>query len=52
MVHTDGRGHFCIVCPPGTRTLRIEATGRAKVTRTLEVGRGRLETRFTLNAAN
>jgi hypothetical protein len=52
MVRTDRRGHFCIICPPGTRTLRIEAVGRAKVTRTLQVGRERLETRFTLDAAN
>src|SRR5205814_9848532 len=24
MVRTDSRGHFCIPCPPGPRTLRIE----------------------------
>jgi carboxypeptidase family protein len=52
MVRTDRQGHFCVVCPPGARTVRIEASGRASVTRTLEVGNERLETRFTLDVAN
>ena len=52
MVRTDRRGHFAILCPPGKRTLRIEAPGRAPVTRTLQLGRERLETRFTLDPAN
>ena len=41
-----------ISCPPGQRTIRIEAAGRAPVTRVLKLGRDRLETRFTLDAAN
>jgi hypothetical protein len=52
MVRTDRRGHFAILCPPGKRTIRIEAPGRAPVSRTLQLGRKRLETRFTLDAAN
>jgi len=52
MVRTDHSGRFCMPCPPGQRTLRIEAAGRATVTRTVRQGRDRLETRFTLNAVN
>jgi hypothetical protein len=52
MVRTDRQGRFCVVCPPGPRTVRIEASGRASVTRTLRLGNERLETRFTLGAAN
>ena len=52
MVHTDRKGRFCITCPPGQRTVRIESAGRAPVTRVLQLGRERLETRFTLDAAN
>jgi hypothetical protein len=52
MVRTDRQGRFCIACPTGKRTIRIEATGRAPVTRTVQLGRDRLETRFTLDAAN
>jgi hypothetical protein len=52
MVRTDRKGRFCVVCPPGPRTVRVEASGRATVKRTLQVGKGRLETRFTLDAAN
>jgi len=48
VVRTDRRGHFSILCPPGKRTLRVEATGRVPVTRELKLGRERLETRFTL----
>jgi hypothetical protein len=51
-VRTDRQGHFCIPCPPGKRTLRIEAAGRATVTRTVQLGRDRLETRFTLDVSN
>jgi hypothetical protein len=52
MVRTDRQGRFCVVCPPGARTLRIEALGRATLTRTLDLGNARLEARFTLDAAN
>ena len=52
MVRTDKSGRFCIGCPLGKRTIRIEATGRAPVTRTVQMARNRLETRFTLNAVN
>ena len=52
MVRTDRSGRFCLSCPQGQRTIRIEATGRATVTRTVQQGRNRLETRFTLNAVN
>jgi hypothetical protein len=52
MVRTDRSGRFCIACPPGQRTIRIEAAGRATVTRTVQQGSKRLETRFTLNAVN
>jgi hypothetical protein len=52
MVRTDRLGRFCLSCPPGKRTVRIESAGRASMTRTLQLGRGRLETRFTLDAAN
>jgi len=52
MVRTDRQGRFCLPCPSGKRTIRIEATGRATVTRTVQLGRDRLETRFTLDAAN
>ena len=52
MTRTDKQGRFCLVCPSGKRTIRIEATGRAPVTRTVQLGRDRLETRFTLDAAN
>ena len=52
VVRTDRRGRFCIACPPGPRTIRIEATGRAPVTRTVQLGRNRLETRFTLDVSN
>ena len=52
MTRTDREGRFCLVCPSGKRTIRIEATGRATVTRTVQLGSKRLETRFTLDAAN
>jgi hypothetical protein len=52
MVRTDRNGKFCLVCSSGKHTIRIEASGRATVTRTVQVGRDRLETRFTLNAEN
>jgi hypothetical protein len=52
MERTDRLGRFCLACPSGARTVRIEAAGRAPVTRTVQVGRKRLETRFTLDAAN
>ena len=52
MVRTDKSGRFCIACPQGKRTIRIEATGRAPVTRTVQMGSRRLETRFTLTAVN
>jgi hypothetical protein len=52
MERTDRTGRFCMTCPPGQRTIRIEAAGRATVTRTVQKGRNRLETRFTLNAVN
>jgi hypothetical protein len=52
MTRTDRQGRFCLVCPSGKRTIRIEATGRAPVTRTVQLGRDKLETRFTLDAAN
>jgi len=52
MVRTDRLGRFCLSCPSGKRTVRIESAGRAPVTRTLKVGSGRLETRFTLDPAN
>jgi hypothetical protein len=52
VVRTDRHGRFCVTCPPGEHTIHIEAPGRAPVTRALKVGRERLETRFTLDAAN
>ena len=52
MVRTDRLGRFCLSCPPGKRTVRIESPGRAPLTRTLQLGRERLETRFTLDPAN
>ena len=52
MVRTDRLGRFCVSCPPGQRTVRIESPGRAPLTRTLKLGRERLETRFTLDPAN
>ena len=52
MVRTDKSGRFCVACPPGKHTIRIEAPGRATVTRTVQLGHDRLETRFTLNALN
>jgi len=52
MVRTDRLGKFCLACPPGTRTVRVESAGRPPVTRTLKLGRERLETRFTLDPAN
>jgi len=52
IVRTDRSGRFCVACPAGQRTIRIEATGRAPVTRTVQLGSRRLETRFKLDAAN
>ena len=52
MVRTDKSGRFCISCPQGKRTIRIEATGRAPVTRTVQMGSTKLETRFTLVPVN
>jgi len=52
IVRTDRHGEFCIACPPGKRTLRILASGRAPVIRTVELGRETLQLRFTLDAAN
>lgn len=52
MVRTDKSGRFCISCPQGKRTIRIEATGRAPVTRTVQMGSNKLETRFTLVPVN
>jgi hypothetical protein len=52
MVRTDKGGRFCISCPQGKRTIRIEATGRAPVTRTVQMGSTKLETRFTLVPVN
>ena len=52
MVRTDKSGRFCIACPEGKRTIRIEATGRAPVTRTVQMGSKKLETRFTLVPVN
>jgi hypothetical protein len=52
MVRTDKGGRFCISCPQGKRTIRIEATGRAAVTRTVQMGSTKLETRFTLVPVN
>ena len=52
VVRTDRSGRFCVACPEGKRTIRIDATGRASVTRTVQLGRKRLETRFTLDVAN
>jgi hypothetical protein len=52
MVRTDRLGRLLPLLPSGKRTVRIESAGRAPVTRTLKVGSGRLETRFTLDPAN
>jgi len=52
IARTDRSGRFCIACPPGKRTVRILAAGRAPAIRTVELGRETLETRFTLDVAN
>lgn len=50
-VRTDRRGRFCVACPAGMRTLRVEAEGHAPASRSVELSVGMLETRITLAPA-
>ncbi len=47
-VRTDRRGRFCVACPPGSQTVRVEATGREPVSRSVELTTGMTEIRFSL----
>lgn len=51
-VITDGRGRFCVACPPGRRSVRIEAPGHAPLLRAIEPGSEPIERSFTLDAEN
>ncbi len=50
-VRTDRRGRFCVACPAGVRTLRVEAEGHAPASRSVELSLGMIETRITLAPA-
>ena len=50
-VRTDRRGRFCVACPPGVRSLRVEATGLRVVNRTVELSGEMVETRIALPPA-
>ena len=47
-VRTDRRGRFCVACPPGARSLRVEAAGFLSVLRTVELKGQVVETRISL----
>jgi len=47
-VYTEADGRFCVVCPRGERTLRVEADGHTPATRILDVRGNNFEMRVML----
>jgi hypothetical protein len=50
-VRTDKRGHFCVACAPGERSLVVEMPGYAPATRAVTLTGPMVETRITLAVA-
>jgi hypothetical protein len=50
-VRTDRRGRFCVACPPGVHSLRVEASGLPVVNRTVALSGELVETRIALPPA-
>ena len=48
-VSTDAKGCFCVACPAGNRTVRVEAAGRGQATRTVTLHRNLFDMRIALS---
>jgi hypothetical protein len=47
-VSTDAKGRFCVACPPGNRTVRIDAPGRGRATTVVALKGSLFEMRIEL----
>jgi carboxypeptidase family protein len=48
-VSTDAKGRFCVACPAGNRTVRIDAAGRGRATRIVALTGSLFEMRIELS---